>query len=246
MCYQKSLNQSEDNLTRYMDKPPVESGILIPYFLNDGFTHQNVYIIPMDESAHWYPASWGLVPTYTSAEEFYSNRKYNTLNARDDKVFDSRMYSTSIREQRCLIFADGFFEPHHTGKESQPYFCYLDESDSVKDRSIFTFAGIYNRDANGKYSASLITVDANPMFEKVHNKAKRMPLVLDRKFEKDWLENGQSESIIKDIMAEGFTGKSFNAHPVLNYRLKKNWEFKDSEKVVEPVEPIDKQLSLLG
>lgn len=244
MCYQKSLNQSEDNLTRYMDTPPVESGILTPYFLNDGFTHQNVYIIPMDEPGHWYPASWGLVPSYTNASDFYANRKYNTLNARDDKVFDSRIYSTPIRENRCLIFADGFFEPHHAGKESQPYFCYLDESESITDRSIFTFAGIYNRDDSGNYSASLITVDANPLFEKVHNKAKRMPLVLDRKFEQEWIASSQSEPVIKDIMAEGFTTKNFDAHPVINYRLKKNWELKDTEKVLQPVEPIDKSLAL--
>ena len=227
-----------------MDKPPIEEGILEPYFLNDGFTHSEVYIVPMDESGHWYKASWGLVPAYARPEEFYKSGKYNTLNARDDKVFDSRLYSKPIREGRCLIFADGFFEPHHAGKESQPYFCYLDESKDYKERSIFTFAGIYNRDDNGNYSTSLITVDANPLFEKVHNKAKRMPLVLDRKYEEEWIQNGQSESVIKDIMNEGFTTKSFQAHPVINYRLKKNREIKNSEKVLEPIEAIDKSLSI--
>ncbi len=244
MCYQKSLNQSEDNLTRYMDKPPVEQGILDPYFLNDGFTHSNVYIIPLEEPAHWYPATWGLVPGYTNPKDFYANRKYNTLNARDDKVFDSRIYSGPIREGRCLVFADGFFEPHHWGKESQPYFCYLNESKTYKDRSIFTFAGIYSRDANGNYSASLITVEANQLFEKVHNKARRMPLVLDRKYEREWINEGISNSMIKDIMNEGFTTKTFKAHPVINYRLKKNWEIKNTEKVIQPAEAIDKELTI--
>lgn len=244
MCYQKSLNQSEDNLTLYMDKPPVESGIFTPYFMNDGFTHDQVYIIPMNESRHWYPASWGLVPSYSSAEDFYANRKYNTLNARDDKVFDSRIYSDPIRNKRCLIFADGFFEPHHFGKDSQPYFSYLEDSKSYKERAIFTFAGIYNQDKNGDYSTSLITVDANPLFEKVHNKAKRMPLVLDRKFESEWIDKGQSESVIKDIMNEGFTNKSFEAHPVMNYRLKKNWDKKNTSEVIEPTEAIDENLKL--
>ncbi|SDS19616.1 SOS response-associated peptidase [Christiangramia echinicola] len=244
MCYQKSLNQSKDNLTRYMDKPPIEEGIFEPYFLNDGFTHEKVYVIPMDEPKHWYPASWGLVPFYTEPEQFYKNRKYNTLNARDDKVFDSRIYSKPIREGRCLIFADGFFEPHHSGKASQPYFCYLEESENFEQRSIFTFAGIYNIDKEGNYSASLITVDANPLFEKVHNKAKRMPLVLDRKYEADWIEQGQSETVIKDIMNEGFTSKSFTAHPVINYRLKKNWDIKNSAEVIQPAEALDKELAL--
>lgn len=244
MCYQKSLNQSEDNLTRYMDKPPIETGIFEPYFLNDGFTHDTVYMIPMDEPTHWYPGTWGLVPSFSSPEEFYANRKYNTLNARNDKVFDSRMYSKPIREGRCLIFADGFFEPHHAGKESQPYFCYLEESENYEDRSIFTFAGIYNLDRQGKYSVSLITIDANLLFEKVHNKARRMPLVLDRKFETEWIQQGQSETVINEIMDEGFTSKSFTAHPVINYRLKKNWDLKNTRKVIQPVEALDKELSL--
>lgn len=244
MCYQASLDQSEEDIERYLNRPPVERGIMEPYYLNDGFTHNYVYILPMDEPRHWYPASWGLVPSYADPEEFYKKGSYNTLNARDDKVFDSRLYSKPIREGRCLIFADGFFEPHHVGKESQPYFCYLDESKSYKERELFTFAGIYTSDGEGSYYTSLITVDANPLFEKIHNKAKRMPLVLDRKYEEEWIAEGQSERIIKDIMNEGYTTKSFTAHPVLNYRLKKNWDIKNTEKVIEPVEALDSEMSL--
>ena len=50
--------------------------------------------------------------------------------------------------------------------------------------------------------------------------------------------------MIKDIMNEGFTTKSFTAHPVLNYRLKKNWDIKNTEKVIEPVEALDTEMSL--
>ena len=59
------------------------------------------------------------------------------LMHRDDKVFESNSYRNSIREGRCLIFCDGFFEPHHYGKESQPYFCYLEESESYKEQIDF-------------------------------------------------------------------------------------------------------------
>ena len=71
-----------------------------------------------------------------------------------------------------------------------------------------------------------------------------MPLVLDRKFEEEWIADGQSENIIKDIIKEGFTTRSFTAHPVINYRLKKNWEIKNTEQVIEPEEAIDKELFL--
>lgn len=246
MCYQKSLLKSESNITRYMDIPPIETGIYAPYYLNDGFSHQEIYIVPQNDPQYWYSATWGLIPDYyrKSPEEFYKEGKYNTLNARDDKVFNSNVYKQPIREGRCLIFCDGFFEPHHYGKESQPYFCYIKKDDNYKNRELFTFAGIYTTDGEGSYFVSLITVDANPTFEKVHNKAKRMPLVLDRKFEKEWISEEQNEKIIKDIMQEGFISKSFSAHPVLNYRLKKNRELRNTEKVLEPVDSIDPELTL--
>lgn len=246
MCYQKSLLKSESNLTRYMDIPPIESEIYTPYYLNDGFAHDKVYIIPQEEPEYWFPANWGLVPDYFqgSPEEFYKQGKYNTLNARDDKVFSSNVYKRPIIEGRCLVFCDGFFEPHHYGKESQPYYCFINEGNETKDNELFTFAGIYTSDGEGSFYVSLITVDANPKFEKIHNKAKRMPLVLDRKFEKEWLADNQNEKIIKGIMKEGFTSKSFSAYPVMNYHLKNNRELKNTEEVLKPVEPLDRNLSL--
>ena len=66
-----------------------------------------------------------------------------------------------------------------------------------------------------------------------------MPLALDRKYEEEWIKEGQSESVIKDMMAEGFTSKSFKAHPVMNYRTKANRDLKYTEKVLEPQESID-------
>lgn len=247
MCYQKSLNQSEDNLTRYMDRPPYTKGVYEPYYLNDGFAHKLIYIIPQNSPNLWYPANWGLIPDYYQGNpsDFYKDGKYNTLNARDDKVFYSNVYRNPIREGRCLIYCDGFFEPHHYGKQSQPYFCYLEDSNSYTEREIFCFAGIYTTDGEGSYYTSLITTEANPLFEKVHNKAKRMPLTLDRKYEEEWIKDGQSDSVIKGIMAEGFTSKSFTAHPVMNYRLKVNREYKNTSQVLQPANSIDPNLKII-
>ena len=69
-----------------------------------------------------------------------------------------------------------------------------------------------------------------------------MPLALDRKYELEWIDDGLSENMVEEIMQEGFTTKNFTAHPVMNYRLKKNWEFKDTAKVLQPVKPIDMAL----
>jgi putative SOS response-associated peptidase YedK len=82
----------------------------------------------------------------------------------------------------------------------QAYFCHIPNGDNIEDRELFTFAGIYTSDSEGSYYTSIITIDANPFFAEIHNQKKRMPLVLDKKYESDWLEEGQSEKIIKDLL----------------------------------------------
>lgn len=87
------------------------------------------------------------------------------------------------RERRCLIIADGFFEPHYDKPNGPavPYYYYLE------DRKLLTFAGIYNTYDINYWSASMVTGEANEFLAKVHNKVKRMPLVIASQLKGDWL-----------------------------------------------------------
>src|SRR5690606_14047511 len=141
---------------------------------------------------------------------------------------------------RCLVFADGFFEPHEYLKKKQPFFSYIPGGGSIEDRELFTFAGIYTTNGDGKFYVSLITVPANPFFAEIHNAKLRMPLVLDRSVEDAWIEEGQSPNIIKEIMKEGFTSKPFEAHPVTSQIYSKtNIAETNSMEILKPVAPIE-------
>lgn len=241
MCFKTSLTKKAEELKKYRNTPPIKEHVYTPSFILDAFTHPKLYIIPQNSPSNYFPASWGLIPNYSldKPANFYKEAKYNTMNARDDKLFSSSIWKNSILNSRCLIFADGFYEPHHYNNKSQPYFCHIPNGDNIEDRELFTFAGIYTFDDEGNYYTSLITVEANPFFAVIHNKKKRMPLVLDRKYESDWLEEVQSEKIIKDLLNEGFTTKNFEAYPVTNDLYKRSLLDKDTPDILNKVEPIE-------
>src|SRR5690606_16546407 len=242
MCYKSTLTKPLKSLVAYKKTPAKVPGKYTPSYNIDGFAHPGLLIIPQEDTKMLYPATWGLVPDFQlrDPEGFFKEGKYNTLNARDDKVFASNTYKKPILEGRCLVFADGFYEPHEYLKKKQPYFCYISGGEALEDRQLFTFAGIYTATGDGAFYVSLITVPANPFFAEVHNAKLRMPLVLDRRVEDAWIEEGQSPNIIKEIMNDGFTSKPFEAHPVSNLIYSKTRTSEtDSQEILKPVASIE-------
>jgi len=242
MCYKSTLTKPLKSLVAYKKTPAKAPELYKPSYNIDGFAHPQILIIPQNDPNMLYPATWGLVPEFQlhDPKGFFREGKYNTLNARDDKVFTSNTYRKPIEEGRCLVFADGFYEPHEYLKKKQPYFCYIPEGDSIEDRELFTFAGIYTTHGEGEFYVSLITVPANPFFSEIHNAKLTMPFVLDPSVEDAWIQEGQSPNIIKDILKDGFTAKQFQAHAVSNLIYSKtNNEEKDSEDILKPVPPIE-------
>ncbi len=79
--------------------------------------------------------------------------------------------------------ATGFYEWDKKRKPSQPYYFQL------KDESIFAFAGLYDvwrdpRDGTDVRSYTIITTQANDLVGQIHP---RMPVILRREDEEDWL-----------------------------------------------------------
>ena len=163
-------------------------------------------------------------------------KKYNTLNAKSETLFSSGTYKKSAADKRCLILADGFFEPHKEGKVSIPNFCYIPTDAYPDGRDLFVFAGIYNEIDTDAYSCSIITKEANDFFAEVHNVKKRMPLVLDEGLFKEWFHDGLTESHVSELMEHGFTGKEFKAHPVSRDLYKRGVDT-NTASMLEPAAP---------
>ena len=207
MCYHisntKSARKLEDLFeVKFKDDTVYESN----YHLN-GFDNRFVYIIPQEEDRLIEPAKWGLLPeNFENSNSF--RKRYNTLNAKSETLFTSNLWKESITNRRCLILADGFFESKHIGKNKYPHYI------RYKNQEPFSFAGIYNQHDKGVFSCSIITKKANPFMAEIHNSKERMPLILDRSFEKEWLTPSISLKSISEIIEKGFTSEEFETYTV--------------------------------
>jgi putative SOS response-associated peptidase YedK len=92
-------------------------------------------------------------------------------------------YRESIRQRRCLILADGFYEWRAEGKHKQPFLLQR------RDRQPFAFAGIWAEMLlpNGELvpSAAILTTAPRGVAAEVHD---RMPVILPAPFQSRWLD----------------------------------------------------------
>src|SRR6187431_3035475 len=111
-----------------------------------------------------------------------ANPKAGGFNVRKESLA-APMYRDAIRQRRCLILADGFYEWRTAGKHKQPFL--LQRS----DRQPFAFAGIWAdlRLPSGELtpSAAILTTAPRGVAAQVHD---RMPVILSAEHQSRWLD----------------------------------------------------------
>lgn len=156
--------------------------------------------------------SWGLIPSWVkSTEEALEIRKH-TLNARSDTVFLKPSFRNAIRHKRCLVPAEGFYEWREFKGKKYPYYIFL------KSKDVFSFAGIWEEwtDFNSGEiinTFSILTTDANPLLEKIHNTKKRMPVILPKDKELSWI-NGDLSNEDFSILTKPFDDRLMDAFTI--------------------------------
>ncbi len=233
MCYRISIKKSREEVENEFNIPFSEPDVYKPYFDFNMYEDKNLYIIRQDDPELIDFASWGLLPTgydLSKRKEFF--RDYKTFNARSENVFTSSFFSEFIGWQKCLIIADGFIEPHKDPdiKGSIPF------NFRKEDDGLFAFAGLYSEIDNGSsslYSATIITMEANDYFRKIHNNGKnRQPLILSKERRLDWLYCKNNRTSIEELLIS-FTDEPIQAYPVSQdiYKPKVN---SDRPDILEP------------
>jgi putative SOS response-associated peptidase YedK len=184
MCYHVTLLPGNfHNLTELFDKPAVDAvkagKRYTPGFHLSGFDHPYLPVI-LPQGMDMY--RWGLIPHWVKAGETY---RANTLNARNDELFDKVSYK-QYWQNRCLVVVSGFFEPHTpisvASKKQKTESWFIKSA----DEALLTLGGIYNGE-----TLSIITTDASPLLARVHNDGKRMPLIFSEEQDRErWLDPG--------------------------------------------------------
>ena len=149
---------------------------------------------------------WGLIPHWAD-DPAIGNR---LINARAESVATKPSFRDSFRRRRCLVVADGFYEWQRQARgPKQPY------AIREKDHALFGFAGLWSvwRDPEGRpvETCTIITTDANPLVEPIHN---RMPVIVRPEDYDRWLD---PESDFKS--AEAVLSRPLPADRMVAYRI---------------------------
>ncbi len=122
---------------------------------------------------------WGLVP-YWAKDPMIG---YKMINARAETLTQKPSFKHLFKSKRCLVPSSGFYEWKRIDKRKVPYYI------GIKNSKIFSFAGLYDnwKDSVGNElkTFTIITTNSNNTLKPIHN---RMPVILEREFEEDWLD----------------------------------------------------------
>ncbi|MBV6633951.1 MAG: SOS response-associated peptidase [Alphaproteobacteria bacterium] len=140
-------------------------------------------------------AHWGFRPPWMTDAYMREAKRGPFINARSETLFEARAFSDAGRQERCLILADGFYEPkgEKGTKREQHYF---------DAGGLVAFAGIEtafpeptpdHRTAN----FAILTCMPNAQVEPVHG---RMPVILPQASWADWLSPNTSADALNAMM----------------------------------------------
>ncbi len=172
---------------------------------------QPIPVIPNDGEYQLDFFRWGLIPSWTKAENL---GKYNFINARSETAAEKASFKASFRRRRCLILADGFYEwsKSTSGRGKTPHYFTL------KDHSPFAFAGLwdvwYSPEGDELKTAAILTTRPNEVVNPIHN---RMPVILGPDDYPIWLDPQESTAEQLQPLLAPFPADAMQAYPVSTF-----------------------------
>ncbi len=112
-------------------------------------------------------AEWGFRPFWRDR----ARRQPGWINAKAETAAKSRAFRPALRQRRCVIPADAFYEWDRGPRPPQPY------AIGPVGSTHFAFAGMWtDGDRDAPPTAAILTIAANRAIARLHH---RMPVILD-------------------------------------------------------------------
>jgi putative SOS response-associated peptidase YedK len=144
---------------------------------------------------------WGFKPAWAGPDAFKP-----LINARVETLAERPAFRNSLRTQRCIIPASGYYEWQKIQDIKQPFYIH------APDNHLLAFAGIWsyqNEGAASVHTVAIVTTVALPSLYQIHD---RMPLILTGEQRAVWLNGKKNVSeVLSDCQQ---TNMSFSAYPV--------------------------------
>ena len=177
MCGRFTLASEVEQLQQRFAFEPDEMMVPPSYNITPG---QEVVAVRRDRDvnrAGW--LRWGLVPSWAKDVKI----GYKMTNARVETVAEKPSFRSALRQRRCLVLADGYYEWRREGKDKIPMYIRLGSRDP------FAFAGLWEtwRGSEGEplSTCTILTTVAHAELQAIHH---RMPVILDPDRERLWLD----------------------------------------------------------
>ncbi len=172
---------------------------------------------------------WPLIPSFAERMDL----PFSTVNARDDRLLESRTYSRLLNKRRCLIPTTGFYESQGRKPPKIPFFIFQ------KSNEPFALAGLWNMwkkpDGSMLQSFTIITAPANDLMRRIH---RRMPVILHKEDEEKWLDCSANPFAKVQSLIRPFPSELMAAHEV-SQRI-----YDDGYDAPDCAAPLERQPSL--
>jgi putative SOS response-associated peptidase YedK len=195
MCGRYSFSKSEAEIVKRFDARPTDP--LSPNY--NAAPSQKLPVILNTDIKHITPIKWGIKPVWFKPQ---AGRREALINIRAENLKEKPTFKKDLRERRCLVLADGFYEWKKTKDGKIPYRFVL------KTGEPFAFAGLWE-EHDGIRQFAIITTEPNTLAKKIHN---RMPVILEKNEERAWLAD-LSEANALDML-DAYSANKMNAYPI--------------------------------
>jgi putative SOS response-associated peptidase YedK len=189
MCGRFTITLTKEDFINYLSKYDDVHFKQEDFYLPNYNAAPSEHIIAMihhDKQYRVGPIRWGFIPNY--AKDMKSG--FQMVNARSETLLEKKAFKDVIKSNRCVIFADSFYEWKKINGIKVPYRIQL------KDQEVFAFAGLWSPYKDREktiYTATIITTKANGFMSKIHD---RMPVILKESEIASWLDSNTIDPII--------------------------------------------------
>lgn len=146
---------------------------------------------------------WGLIP-FWAKDPAIGNKM---INAKAETVDQKASFKSPFKRKRCLVISDGFFEWKKTSEGKIPHYIFL------KNHELFAFAGLWeswkSREGALFNTFTIVTTEPNSLMKNIHN---RMPVILARGDEHEWLSGDNPEQLKK--LLQPYDSNKMEHYPV--------------------------------
>lgn len=215
MCRKFVLVSNLDKIENRLQVHINQNTLPIPESFSLGVDN-STYVITSENPYEIQVMKFGMTPFWAKTPmDLINARAEGDKNKNDDpyynganSIFLKAAFKKPIQSQRCLIIADAYYE---WSANKKPYLVFLQNK-----KRPFGFAGLYDRWKNPETGQvitgfAIITTTANELLQSIG--VKRMPVILTRSNEKDWIKSTRHLSEVLGMLNQ-FPVDQMNAYPI--------------------------------